>query len=204
MTSTHIPRRLARRTSLVLALLALTTLVGPVGPSLAGPAIESQGVAPAYIIPLFPQKERNLKKGLPPGMTAYSFWAARGTMALTTLPDGKVGIEFDFDGLIPYGLYTLWNVLETDPFRDEPLGPFGYGKHSVVADGSGTIVFVNRGTQLHSPTLIDHEDLLDQAYVKPGQMVSFVVPDTLPPGTYTLGCNVHVDMTAKIVVDAGP
>jgi plastocyanin len=67
-----------------------------------------------------------------------------------------------------------------------------------------TIVFVNRGMQLHSSKLIDHEDLLDQAYVKPGQMVSFVVPDTLPPGTYTLGCNVHVDMTAKIVVDAGP
>lgn len=137
MTSTGIPRRLARRTSLVLALLALPTLVGPVGSSLAGPVIESQEVAPAYIIPLFPQKERDLKKGLPPGMTAYSFWAARGTMALSKLPDGKVRIEFDFGGLIPYGLYTLWNVLETDPFKDEPLGPFGYGKHSVVADGSG-------------------------------------------------------------------
>ncbi len=57
-----------------------------------------------------------------------------------------------------------------------------YYQPNVVRVRAGdTIVFVNRGTQLHSPTLIDHEDLLDQAYVKPGQMVSFVVPDTLPP-----------------------
>lgn len=79
-----------------------------------------------------------------------------------------------------------------------------YQPNVVHVRAGDTIVFVNRGTQLHSPTLIDHEDLLDQAYVTPGQMVSFVVPDTLPPGTYTLGCNVHVDMTAKIVVDARP
>jgi len=36
-----------------------------------------------------------------------------------------------------HGVYTLWNVLETNPFKDEPLGEFGVGKHSVVADGSG-------------------------------------------------------------------
>ena len=94
-------------------------------------------VGPAFIVPLFPQKEKDLKKGLPPGMTEYSFWAGRGTMALTKLADSKVQIVFDFEGLIPYGVYTLWNVLETEPFKDEPLGEFGYGKHSVVADGIG-------------------------------------------------------------------
>ena len=36
---------------------------------------ESQPATEAYIIPLFPQKERDLKKGLPPGMTAYTCWA---------------------------------------------------------------------------------------------------------------------------------
>ena len=91
----------------------------------------------AYIIPLFPQKEAELKKGLPPGMTAYSFWAGRGTARLRRLADEKVEIVFDFQGLIPYGVYTLWNVLETNPFKDEPLGEFGAGKHSIVADGSG-------------------------------------------------------------------
>lgn len=93
----------------------------------------------AFVIPLFPQKEADLKKGLPPGMTAYSFWAGRGTARLRPLTEGKVEIVFDFEGLIPYGVYTLWNVLETSPFKDEPLGEFGAGKHSIVADGSGRV-----------------------------------------------------------------
>jgi hypothetical protein len=70
-------------------------------------------------------------------MTAYSFWAGRGTAKLRRLDNGGAQITFDFEGLIPYGLYTLWNVLETNPFKDEPLGEFGVGKHSVVADGGG-------------------------------------------------------------------
>jgi hypothetical protein len=100
------------------------------------PAEEPQ-ITEAFMIPLFPQKEPELKKGLPPGMTPYSFWAARGTMGLTKLDNEKVKIAFDFEGLIPYGVYTLWNVLETEPFKDEPLGEFGSGKHAVVADGHG-------------------------------------------------------------------
>lgn len=95
------------------------------------------GITPAYIIPLFPQKESDLKNGFPPGMTQYSFWAARGSVAITKLSDNRVKMEFYFHGLIPYGVYTLWNVLETEPFKDEPLGEFGFGKHSVVADGKG-------------------------------------------------------------------
>ncbi len=101
-------------------------------------AYGSDGVTPAFIIPLFPQKERDLKKGLPPGMTAYSFWAARGNVAITMISADKVRLAFSFSGLIPYGVYTLWNVLETEPFKDEPLGEFGAGRHSVVADDSGT------------------------------------------------------------------
>jgi hypothetical protein len=94
-------------------------------------------VSEAAIVPLFPQKEPDLKKGLPPGMTAASFWAAHGVAKLTKLSDGKILTEFDFEGLIPYGVYTLWNVLETQPFKDEPYTEFGAGKHAIVADGSG-------------------------------------------------------------------
>jgi hypothetical protein len=112
-------------------------LIGLKGMSVAATNANASEVGPAFIVPLFPQKERDLKKGLPPGMTEYSFWAGRGTMALTKLADSKVQIEFDFERLVPYGVYTLWNVLETEPFKDEPLGEFGYGKHSVVADGTG-------------------------------------------------------------------
>ena len=102
-----------------------------------GGAVHATEVSEAFIIPLFPQKERDLMKGLPPGMTPYSFWAARGTAKLTKRADQSVLIEFEFEGLIPYGVYTLWNVLETEPFKDESLGEFGAGKHSVVADGNG-------------------------------------------------------------------
>ena len=122
---------------LLVAVLGAGVILGLGGPDRAAAAVSTEMVDPAFIVPLFPQKEKDLKKGLPPGMTEYSFWAARGTMALTKLPDGKVQFEIDFEGLIPYGLYTLWNVLETEPFKDEPLGEFGYGKHSVVADGAG-------------------------------------------------------------------
>jgi hypothetical protein len=87
----------------------------------------------AFSIPLFPQKERDLKNGLPPAMTAASFWATHGLAKLTRQDDGRARIEFDFSGLIPNGIY----VLETEPFKDEPLGQFGAGKHSIVADPSG-------------------------------------------------------------------
>lgn len=91
----------------------------------------------ATIIPLFPQKVADLKKGVPPGMTAASFWAAHGVARLTKRADGKIVTEFEFEGLIPYGVYTLWNVLETEPFKDEPYTEFGAGKHAVIADGNG-------------------------------------------------------------------
>jgi hypothetical protein len=122
---------------LLASILVGAVLIGLTGMSAAATSTNAGEVGPAFIVPLFPQKERDLKKGLPSGMTEYSFWAGRGTMALTKLADSKVRIAFDFDGLIPYGVYTLWNVLETEPFKDEPLGEFGYGKHSVVADGTG-------------------------------------------------------------------
>src|SRR5258708_7512451 len=94
-------------------------------------------VSEAQLVPLFPQKERDLKKGVPPGMTVASFWAGHGTAKLTKLPDGKILTEFDFEGLIPYGVYTLWNVVETEPFKDEPDTDFGAGRHAIVADGGG-------------------------------------------------------------------
>src|SRR5262245_29166579 len=92
---------------------------------IASTALHAVETSEAFIVPLFPQKEADLKKGLPPGMTAYSFWAGRGTAKLRRLDNGGTQITFDFEGLIPYGLYTLWNVLETNPFKDEPLGEFG-------------------------------------------------------------------------------
>lgn len=76
-----------------------------------------------------------------------------------------------------------------------------YYKPEVIRVKAGDlIVFTNKGKQLHSMTLIDHEDLLDEAYIDPGQTFTFAVPNSLPPGEYPLGCNVHMDMKGKIVV----
>jgi len=97
----------------------------------------TDAITPAYIIPLFPQKEVGLKKGFPPGMTHASFRAGHGSVALTKLANGKVKLDFHFSGLIPYGLYTLWNVKQLKPFHDEPMAEFGAGKHSVVAGSHG-------------------------------------------------------------------
>src|SRR6516164_9953828 len=118
-----------------LATLAALAVMGAATPTPT--AAPEPAITEAVIVPLFPQKERELKKGLPPVMTAVSFWAGRGVAKLTKLPDGKVLTEFDFEGLIPYGVYTLWNVVETEPFKDEPYTEFGAGKHAVVADGNG-------------------------------------------------------------------
>src|SRR6516225_200845 len=119
----------------MLATLGMVVLMGAASPIVAAPPESTVGEA--AIVPLFPQKERDLKKGLPPGMTVTSFWAGHGVARLTKLPDGKILTEFDFEGLIPYGVYTLWNVVETEPFKDEPYTEFGAGKHAIVADGGG-------------------------------------------------------------------
>jgi hypothetical protein len=65
------------RSVTVAAIFALSIVV----PSASHAAQTSE----AFIIPLFPQKETDLKKGLPHGMTAYSFWAGRGTARLHRL-----------------------------------------------------------------------------------------------------------------------
>ena len=88
-----------------LAAIAAATPAPAVGPE--------PGTTEAAIVPLFPQKERDLKKGLPSGMTAGSFWASRGITKPTMLPDGKV-LTDDFEGPIPYGVHTLWNVVEAE------------------------------------------------------------------------------------------
>ncbi len=79
----------------LLQILLASIFVGVVlidlkGMSAAATNTNTGAVGPGFIVPLFPQKERDLKKGLPPGMTEYSFWAGRGTMALTKFADGKV------------------------------------------------------------------------------------------------------------------
>jgi len=75
------------------AMLVAIAVVAAAGPTPAAPP--DPVVSEATIVPLFPQKERDLKKGVPLGMTVASFWAGHGSAKLTKLPDGKILTEFD-------------------------------------------------------------------------------------------------------------
>ncbi len=63
-----------------------------------------------------------------------------------------------------------------------------------------SVLFANRGQQLHAVTLIGREDLLDEGYLEPGESRAYELPAELPPGVYRHGCNVHIGMTAESVV----
>jgi plastocyanin len=70
----------------------------------------------------------------------------------------------------------------------------------IRVDPDAEIVFANTGRQLHAMTLIGHERELDAAYLRPGNTYTFRV--RLGAGQYVLGCNIHLDMTARLIVDA--
>jgi plastocyanin len=77
-----------------------------------------------------------------------------------------------------------------------------YYKPAVIRVRTGDlIVFTNNGKQLHSLTLIDHEQLLDAAYLDPGKTFTFTVPNRLQPGQYALGCNIHVEMQGRMIIE---
>lgn len=63
--------------------------------------------------------------GLPEQMSANTFHAAEGKMFVTPHSDGRTDISFEFQHLIPHGIYTLWDVINADiaggNFADRPL-----------------------------------------------------------------------------------
>lgn len=80
------------------------------------------------------------------------------------------------------------------------VGDNYYSPDVIRVRAGDAVFFINKGSQLHSLTLIDHEDWLDQVYLKPGASFTFSVPVGLRPGSYSLGCNIHVDMKGTLVV----
>ena len=86
-------------------------------------------------------------------------------------------------------------VVLKDNFFDPPV---------ITVHPGDTIVFRNQGRQLHAVTLIDHEEVLDQGFTEPQKSLTFVVPKALPPGEYILGCNVHMTMRGKLIVQPLP
>ena len=111
-------------------------------------ANDDDGPKNQFTMELFPAPEAYRMGGFPPGMTRQSFTAAHGSVVITLLDEKRTKLKFDFAGLIPNGVYTMWNVLTPKPeFSDEPLGPTGYGKHGVIADDTGNghaVVYLNK------------------------------------------------------------
>jgi plastocyanin len=77
-----------------------------------------------------------------------------------------------------------------------------YAPSVIQVKPGSTMVFYNQGKQLHSVTLVGHEDILDQEFIDPGKSFTFAVPADMAPGEYSLGCNIHVDMKGTLVVRA--
>ncbi len=72
--------------------------------------------------------------GIPEGISIETLHAAEGSMYIVAHPDGRTDITFDFYHLLPNGIYSLWDVINTDitgAFADQPLAdilPVDYGK----------------------------------------------------------------------------
>ena len=100
--------------------------------------------------------------GLPKQISPLTFHAAYGTLTIHAYDDGQTTLVFDIHGLLPYGVYTLWDVVNPDPanFADRPLanapqgaagqahwwetmafdkdgGPGGFGSFRFTADHTG-------------------------------------------------------------------
>src|SRR5215831_15605902 len=61
--------------------------------------------------------------GLPKEISPQTFHAAYGTLTVHAYDDSHTTLVFDLHGLLPYGVYILWDVVNPDPvnFVDRPL-----------------------------------------------------------------------------------
>lgn len=139
-------------------------------------------------------KFHNKMGGLPKEISERTFHAASGTCTICEFNGGRTALSFSFEHLLPYGVYTLWDVtkpnwLEGD-FADRPLadipgdaefdkdgGPDGFGSYGFMADQNGrahVVVHLN-----HRP---GKEFLLDyhaDGHVRGGKKGEVVFPGAL-------------------------
>ena len=61
--------------------------------------------------------------GWPTQISRRTFHAASGTLTIYAHPDGRTDLVFDMEGLLPYGVYTFWDVVNPnfEAFADRPL-----------------------------------------------------------------------------------
>ena len=61
--------------------------------------------------------------GWPTQISRRTFHAASGTVTIYAHADGRTDLVFDMEGLLPYGVYTFWDVVDPnfENFADRPL-----------------------------------------------------------------------------------
>jgi hypothetical protein len=145
---------------------ALTLIVATFGATIFGVAHGgSASTLKFYDIELAPPPPGFHERmgGLPKEISARTFHAAYGSLKIYAYDSGQTTLDFDFHGLLPYGVYTLWDVIDPDPahFADRPLanapqgvdpttphwwtsvafdkdgGPNGFGSFGFIADRRG-------------------------------------------------------------------
>lgn len=182
------------RTALLLAFAFIVTV------SAAGAAdVKSYEIA---LIPPPPGFHERMG-GLPKEISSQTFFAADGTLTIHAYEGGRTNLVFDFHGLLPYGVYTLWDVVDPDPknFVDRPLanapqdsaagqphwwekmaldkdgGPGGFGSFGFIADHRGDArVVVNLDHRPAKEFLLDYHT---DGHVRGGKKGVTVFPGVL-------------------------
>ena len=141
--------------------------------------------------------------GWPTEISRKTFHAASGTIRIYTHEDGRTDLVFDMRGLLPYGVYTFWDVVNPDfeNFADRPLmnvpagvdpnkdhwwndialdkdgGPGGFGVFGFMANHKGKAhVIVNLDHRPGKEFLLDyHAD----GHVRGGAKGKVVFPGVL-------------------------
>lgn len=138
--------------------------------------------------------------GIPAGIALETLHAAEGTMYIVEHPDGRTDISFDLYHLLPNGVYSLWDVINTDVggpgFADQPLadvlpvdfgdsarpdffgGIQGMGAHGLRADACGRAKFTINLTT-HRPNKWFLLDFHGNDWVKGGTKGVNVIPAVL-------------------------
>lgn len=154
-------RPMMMRRARILALLSCALVVpgfGVLAQAQQGPAV--------YRIDLIPPPHPEFHErmgGWPTQISKRTFHAAVGTLTIYAHEGGRTILIFDMEGLLPYGVYTFWDVTNPDfeKFADRPLanvpsgadpkahwwndvqfdkdgGPGGFGLFGFMADRRGT------------------------------------------------------------------
>jgi hypothetical protein len=187
--------------SITRTVAAFVLLVTPVTGALA-----QQTDPEVYTLSLVPPPQvqfHDRMGGWPSELTPRTFHAARGTLIIYAHEDKRTDLVFDLQGLLPYGVYTLWDVVDPnfDTFKDRPLtnvpadvdpnkshwwndiafdphgGPDGFGPFGFMADQDGRArVVVNLDHRPGREFLLDyHAD----GHVRGGQKGKTVFPGVL-------------------------